>query len=152
MQHIAKRDKGFTLIEVVIVIAIAAALIAIVLLAVGGAQKSRRDTTRANNVGKLAAQMEQYASNSGGNYPTSGMTGGYIANLKDPLSGSDPVYGTGTVNATTPVRYASSYQCARDGSGNIVSPGAFDSAGGDRNYAIVYWSETGNTTVCRDNK
>lgn len=72
MQHIAKREKGFTLIEVVIVIAIAAALIAIVLLAVTGAQRAQRDQTRKSDAGRIAAMLEQYASNNGGKYPPSG--------------------------------------------------------------------------------
>lgn len=64
-----KNNKGFTLIEIVIVIAIAALILVGVLLAVQGAQKNRRDSQRKNDASRIAAQLEQYASNHSGTYP-----------------------------------------------------------------------------------
>lgn len=65
-----KLRKGFTLIEVVIVLAIAALIFVIVFLAVTGAQRSRRDTHRKSDLNRMAAQLENYASNNNGVYPT----------------------------------------------------------------------------------
>ena len=45
-------NKGFTLIEIVIVLAIAALIMVIVFLAVQGAQRSQRDTATKNNATK----------------------------------------------------------------------------------------------------
>jgi prepilin-type N-terminal cleavage/methylation domain-containing protein len=44
-----QKEKGFTLIEIVLVLAIAGLLLVIVFLAVSGAQKSRRDSQRKND-------------------------------------------------------------------------------------------------------
>jgi prepilin-type N-terminal cleavage/methylation domain-containing protein len=93
-----KQQKGFTLIEIVIVLAIAALILAGVLLAVTGAQRSRRDTQRRDDAGRVASYLEQSASNFNGNYP--GTAGGdtaalfntkYVAgnNLRDPSNGNN---------------------------------------------------------------
>lgn len=70
MRNLLKKDKGFTLIEIVLVLAIAGLILVIVFLAVSGAQKSRRDTQRKNDVARIAASLESYASNNKGAYPT----------------------------------------------------------------------------------
>ncbi len=62
-------NKGFTLIELVIVLAIAALIIAGILLAVRGAQQSRRDSQRRSDAGAMGALVEESAGNHGGNYP-----------------------------------------------------------------------------------
>ena len=75
MSKLMKRDKGFTLIELVIVLAIAALIILVVLQAVGAAQKSNRDSTRKQEAARVVSLLEQYASNNGGKYPDeSGLT------------------------------------------------------------------------------
>ena len=65
----SKQSKGFTLIEVVIVLAIAALIILVVLQAVGAAQRANRDSARKSEAGRAVALMEQYASNNSGQYP-----------------------------------------------------------------------------------
>jgi len=99
VSNLIKKDKGFTLIEIVLVLAIAGLLLVIVFLAVSGAQKSRRDTQRKSVLGQVAGQVEQYASGNGGTYPATAaafdteLTGTYkLANAKDPLSGTDYTY------------------------------------------------------------
>jgi len=70
MKNLFKKDKGFTLIEVVIVLAIAGLIFVIVFLAVGAAQRSRRDNERRAAVSRLLAAAEQDAANEGGSVPT----------------------------------------------------------------------------------
>jgi prepilin-type N-terminal cleavage/methylation domain-containing protein len=97
VSNLLKKEKGFTLIEIVLVLAIAGLLLVIVFLAVAGAQKSRRDTQRKNDLSRVAANLETYAGNQNGNYPTNAQfaalfqpTGQYYlgANTVDPLSGT----------------------------------------------------------------
>jgi prepilin-type N-terminal cleavage/methylation domain-containing protein len=64
--------RGFTLIEVVIVMAIAGLILLFVFLAIAGANQSRRDAQRKADLGRLTAQLEQYASAHGDHYPTIG--------------------------------------------------------------------------------
>ena len=53
-------QKGFTIIEVVITIAIGAAVMALVLNAVAGARRSQRNNARSADVNKVAAGINQY--------------------------------------------------------------------------------------------
>ncbi len=66
--------RGFTLIELVIVLAIAALILAGVLLAVTGAQQSQRDSHRRRASGQIGALLQESAGNNNGNYP--GTAGG----------------------------------------------------------------------------
>ena len=66
-----KKDKGFTIIEVVLVLAIAGLIFLIVFLALPQLQKSRRDTQRRNDGGRMVSSLESWAGNNNGNYPTS---------------------------------------------------------------------------------
>ena len=109
-----KEDRGFTLIEIVLVLAIAGLIMVIVFLAVSGAQRSRRDTQRKNDLSRIASLVESYASNTQGCYPGSAAAAGcgaaqtwaafaastYIttANLNDPSTGA--AYGYGAYSAT----------------------------------------------------
>lgn len=104
-------EKGFTLIEIVLVLAIAGLIMVIVFLAVSGAQRSRRDTQRKNDLSRVAAQLEQFASNSNGVYPTttewtnatSAWRISYInnQNLSDPTTGGVYNYVTPLPTCTT---------------------------------------------------
>lgn len=92
MSILKKNSKGFTLIELVIVLAIAALILAGILLAVRGAQQSRRDTQRKDDAGKIGANIEQAASNYDGNYV--GQAGGitlanFIARYTNPIRTPD---------------------------------------------------------------
>lgn len=68
MKHQLKR--GFTLIEIVIVLAIAALIMVTVFLAVQGAQRNQRDQVRKDVVNRAKAQLEQAKGNLNGAYPT----------------------------------------------------------------------------------
>jgi prepilin-type N-terminal cleavage/methylation domain-containing protein len=136
-----QKQKGFTLIEIVIVLAIAALVLAGVLIAVSGAQKSRRDTQRKDDVGKIASYLEQYASNNNGDSPPAdgtGFNGNYGQNLKDPSSGD--VYTIGTTDDRTAgqIQYLPGVDCAGADSGSRV-------------YALKYTLEQGGT-YCTTNK
>ncbi len=116
MSNLLKQDKkGFTLIEIVLVLAIAGLIMVIVLLAVSGAQKSRRDTQRKNDLNRVAGQLISYASNNNGVYPTvaefSGATfagSTYITtlNLNSPSTGSPYAYnGSGATPPLDTISY-----------------------------------------------
>lgn len=93
MSNLLKKEKGFTLIEIVLVLAIAGLLLVIVFLAVSGAQKSRRDSQRKNDLSRLSSQIESYASNTNGTYPTTLQIAGFQTyiptNFKDPSTGAN---------------------------------------------------------------
>jgi prepilin-type N-terminal cleavage/methylation domain-containing protein len=84
VSNLLKKDKGFTLIEIVLVLAIAGLLLVIVFLAVQGAQRSRRDTQRKNDAARMLAAWESCAANNNGNY---GAPCNNFANLANATTG-----------------------------------------------------------------
>jgi prepilin-type N-terminal cleavage/methylation domain-containing protein len=72
-----KRQEGFTIIEVLIVLAIAALILLIVFLAVPALQRNARNTQRKSDVANLASAVTNFEGNNSGAIPTAS---GYDAN------------------------------------------------------------------------
>ena len=66
-----KSKKGFTIIEVVLVLAIAGLIFLMVFIALPALQRSQRDTQRRDDMARFISQLSQYQANNGGNVPTS---------------------------------------------------------------------------------
>ncbi len=66
-------ERGFTIIEVMIVLAIAGLILLIVFLAVPALQRNSRNTQRKNDASKVSSLISEYESNNSGTPPT-GMT------------------------------------------------------------------------------
>lgn len=140
MKQITKKQGGFTLIEVVLVLAIGALIILMALLAFGGASRSRRDTARTSLAGTVQAAVEQSAANNSGAYPTASEFSGLVTTNK----WAD--VSAGTAAPTTPrVIYVPNGTCAADGkalgttgTGTIIS-----------SYAVIYYQEGSKATVCK---
>ena len=69
-------SKGFTIIEVMIVLAIAGLILLIVFLAVPALQRSSRNTQRKNDSSHLGGLISEWESNNAGTTPTGFGTGG----------------------------------------------------------------------------
>jgi prepilin-type N-terminal cleavage/methylation domain-containing protein len=77
------KEKGFTIIEVVLVLAIAGLIFLMVFLALPALQSSQRDSARKNDVSIIAAAVSTYTGNNKGAAPTSDQLVTYIANVSD---------------------------------------------------------------------
>lgn len=140
-----RNQKGFTLIEIVLVLAIAGLIFVIVFLAVQGAQRGRRDTERKAAIGRLLAAAEQVASNDRGAYPTGCTSPGQFA----------PDNGTGAYNpGGTAAKPA--YPC--EDTGGIVPNSILytdgedcDSNTGSNLIKAEIELETGGIVYCQDN-
>jgi prepilin-type N-terminal cleavage/methylation domain-containing protein len=66
---LVRRNQGFTIIEVMIVLAIAGLILAVVLLAVPALQRSQRNSARSSDAVHLAGLVSDYISNHGGQNP-----------------------------------------------------------------------------------
>jgi prepilin-type N-terminal cleavage/methylation domain-containing protein len=147
VSNLLKKEKGFTLIEIVLVLAIAGLLLVIVFLAVSGAQKARRDSQRKNDGAGFAAALEAYAGNNQGSYPAIGVNPPLNATYwsrKDPTTGNAYIF-TNAVNvapAAGTIGYATNATC---------NGGVGTGAGSARNYAVVTGLEQGGS-ICVDNK
>jgi prepilin-type N-terminal cleavage/methylation domain-containing protein len=148
----SRDSKGFTLIEIVIVLAIAGLIFVIVFLAVQQAQRSRRDTQRRGDAARYLAAAEQYAGNNNGDYPSdvaglNTVRDSYVraggAQFVDPTTGGVYImlYSAGT---TPPVQRI-------EGSRNARCAGPVSAAGGGlRSFAVVIHQESGGS-FCVDN-
>ena len=78
-------NKGFTIIEVVLVLAIAGLIFLMVFIALPALQRNQRDTQRKNDLATFASALQNYAANNRGRYPsTSGSTGGLVTSSNAP--------------------------------------------------------------------
>lgn len=65
---------GFTIIEVVLVLAIAGLIFLMVFIALPSLQRSQRDTQRRNDMANVSSKITQYQTNNNGKLPSSGST------------------------------------------------------------------------------
>lgn len=63
------KQSGFTIIEVLIVLAIAGLILLVVFLAVPGLQRNSHNTSAKNDVGTVLGAMSEYGSNNSGSLP-----------------------------------------------------------------------------------
>lgn len=64
-------NKGFTIIETMIVLAIAGLIMLIVFMAVPALQRSSRNTSRKNDAGNISSAISNFISNNNGSLPAS---------------------------------------------------------------------------------
>lgn len=65
-------SQGFTIIEVVLVLAIAGLIFIMVFVALPALQRSQRDTARRNDLARVGTSLTQWQTNHNGNLPNSG--------------------------------------------------------------------------------
>ncbi len=85
MKKINTNKKGFTIIEVVLVLAIAGLIFMMVFIALPALQRSQRDTQRSNDIGRVQTALNQYQANNRGAIPT---VGNYIKGHETPSTTS----------------------------------------------------------------
>ena len=149
--------KGFTIIEVVLVLAIAGLIFLMVFLALPSLQRSQRDTQRKNDLSRVQSAINSYQSNNRGQIPTveqanNALKNGYLkANndqFKDPngkeyeFTATDPQgnYNSNTENSNK-VQYAIGSVC----NGESLTAGQ-----GNRKVALRMQLEGGGT-YCLNN-
>lgn len=142
-----RKQKGFTIIEVVLVLAIAGLIFLIVFLALPQLQKSRRDTQRRNDAGRIISGLESYASSNDGAYPdtaTKAQTAidTYAGTINDPSTGQKYSVVGDAPDANGEVQYMSPGKCVNN------APTSTDATA--RDVAILMKLENG--TYCRGNQ
>lgn len=70
VQQTAK-TKGFTIIEVVLVLAIAGLIFLMVFIALPALQRNQRDTQRRDDISRFISQVQSYSTNNNGKVPDS---------------------------------------------------------------------------------
>ena len=76
LKDIRKKQNGFTIIEVMIVLAIAALILVVVLIAVPQLQRNQRNSARRSIASRIKAELDNYAGNNNGQYPAAATASG----------------------------------------------------------------------------
>lgn len=140
-----KREQGFTIIEVMIVLAIAAVILLIVLLAVPALQRNSRNTQRNNDAATFAAAVNTCLANHNNVVAQCSSIG--VNNVDVDLTklgqlSNTPVYAAGTGNTTT-MNWQFAKQCNAAGTG--YGSGTYT----QRQFAITFQTETTGTNANR---
>jgi len=86
-----KKAQGFTIIEVLIVLAIAGLILLVVFLAVPALQRNARNTQRSTDVGNILSGISEYVGNNNGQLPAVGAISGSGGDLTIGASGSNTI-------------------------------------------------------------
>ncbi|MCA9327212.1 type II secretion system protein [Candidatus Saccharibacteria bacterium] len=150
-QYRKKREEGFTIIEVLIVLAIAGLILLVVFLAVPALQRNGRNTAIKNDVQNLLGGVSEYMSNNDGKAPNS-ISGTGDITITDgttpqttKLSASRLV--TYTTQAPTPGNLSVSMGQKCGSASTMTTTGATS-----RSVAVLYHIETssGTTPKCQE--
>jgi prepilin-type N-terminal cleavage/methylation domain-containing protein len=142
------QQKGFTIIEVVLVLAIAGLIFLMVFIALPALQSSQRDTARKNDVSTVAAGVTQYTTNNRGLFPDTGSIASYVKNVSDNTT-STVVKAKGVTSVDTTDGEIDIVQSAVCGS----SSGATETltAGTTRQFVVLTRLEAGGgVAYCQD--
>ena len=143
-----ENNKGFTIIEVVLVLAIAGLIFLMVFIALPALQAGQRDTARKADVSSVAAAVNSYSSNNRGAFPPNSdalktqVAGSVSGNTADIIIGTTP---TGIVTAKD--SEATVYKGWKCNGGSVGPNGAVTLvAGSARQYVVVTMLEGSNKT------
>lgn len=142
------KEKGFTIIEVVLVLAIAGLIFLMVFIALPALQRGQRDTQRRDDVGRFISQLSSYATNNRGSLPSEAdiedfaasylkWNSGNTGEFNNPSSGNgyEITGGNETPNADgSEIVYTQNATC----DGESINPG-----GGNRQAAVRVALESG---------
>lgn len=133
-------EKGFTIVEVLIVLAIAGVIMLVVFLAVPALQRNSRNTQRRSDASHLAALVNEYTANHAGALPTTVGSGGldvtseHFAIMTTPVT-ADIINGIATKGTTSTMKINTNATC--DETTGTVSGGT-----STRQFAISFQVET----------
>jgi prepilin-type N-terminal cleavage/methylation domain-containing protein len=151
-----QNQKGFTIIEVVLVLAIAGLIFLMVFIALPALQRSQRDSQRKNDISRIKTAVTSYQSSNRGSVPKDATTvAGFQTTYLQP--GTEYVDPRGTpytlaykadADSTPPelgvINYGSGVSCGTDG--------AFASSSNSRDYALQIQLEGQKVPYCIDSK
>jgi prepilin-type N-terminal cleavage/methylation domain-containing protein len=144
-QQIGKRSSGFTIIEVLIVLAIAGLIMLIVFMAVPALQRNSRNTQRSSDAALIAAAVNECISNRNGQVNSCKELSGNAVNIDKTKLGQieDATYTDGGGSVTV-VNWFFGKKCSSDG--------LSVETGSNRQFVVRYLAETtgGTTQRCLD--
>lgn len=148
LNNLQKRKEGFTIVEVMIVLAIAGLIILVVLLAVPALQRNSRNTTMKNDASAVAGLINESTSINNGKLPTNvasaadgTITATNTTETTGKVQGSTTVNtGTAAATAVGTITVVLAKKCSND------APAAGATA---RSVAVTYVLETTSGTAAK---
>ena len=148
-----QNKKGFTIIEVVLVLAIAGLIFLMVFVALPALQRGQRDSQRRSNISRFMSQINSYQTNNGGRVPSADKDamGKFLNNYMkrssgefvDPQSGNNYTVGFSGNPSTSHIIYATQTKCNGE---------EFTSAGSKKRAVAVRIKLEGSGIYCQDNQ
>jgi len=136
-------QKGFTIIEVVLVLAIAGLIFLMVFIALPALQANQRDTGRKNDVSSILSAVTQFTGNNRGTFPDDAQLKSYAKDVSDNVTTVNVNSKKGAQDITTVdgvVVVTQSSLCSTiDGTGKVTLI-----AGTARQFTVVTKLEAGN--------
>lgn len=146
-------SKGFTIIEVMIVLAIAGLIMLIVFLAVPALQRNSRNTQAKNEASNLLAAVGEYVSNNNGSMPTTAAHATSIVSASN-VKNITSMTIEGSTGTTAPTSTRAVLRTGVKCNAAVTSgfTGGVTTAGSSRQYALIYPMEdkAGDATGCID--
>ena len=151
----SKYSEGFTIIETMIVLAIAALIMLIVFLAVPALQQAQRNSARKNDASRIAAAVSTFVSNANGNLPCQS-TGSFVTTSTTPNDAQTIINQAGKLGQYTISNYACTVTAATlfaSGTFNITNLAPVFPSSYSDNELVLFESATcsGNTAVTSTN-
>ncbi len=148
MISLKKNNRGFTIVELLIVIVVIGILAALVIVTYNGIQQKARDTERKTDIKAVQGQLEAYWANNA-KYPT-------MANMNDATFRSANLKGLDPAALADPKDAGSQSLCAATTSscyGYVLTPSGCDNAanGDCSNYVLTATLEAGGTFAVQSN-
>ena len=149
-----QNKKGFTIIEVVLVLAIAGLIFLMVFVALPALQRGQRDSQRRSDISRFMSQINSYQTNNGGRVPAADKDaiGKFLDNYMkrgsgefvDPQSGDNYTVGFDKeAPSTSHITYATQAKCNGE---------EFTSAGLKKRAVAVRIKLEGSGIYCQDNQ
>ncbi|TWP15505.1 type II secretion system protein [TM7 phylum sp. oral taxon 353] len=148
-----QNKKGFTIIEVVLVLAIAGLIFLMVFVALPALQRGQRDSQRRSDISRFMSQINSYQTNNGGRVPSADKDamGKFLNNYMkrssgefvDPQSGNNYTVGFSGNPSTSHIIYATQTRCNGE---------EFTSAGSKKRAVAVRIKLEGSGIYCQDNQ
>ena len=140
-----KRMNGFTIIEVVLVLAIAALIFLMVFIALPALQASQRDTARKNDVSTVSAAVNSFISNNSGSFPNAAQLRQYATSVSENTNADSIQVRTFSANVTvddSQIVIVTGARCAATGPNGAQTL----TSGTRRQYVTITRLESGDHT------
>lgn len=146
------KSDGFTIIEVMIVLAIAGLILLIVFLAVPALQRNSRNTQAKNEASNILGAVNEYITNNNGALPPAGSAPAIItdANVKNITGLTVEIASASSAPTATTAILRTGSKCVAAVTSGYSGAAATATGAASRQFALLYPMEnnSGNATGC----